>query len=327
MKIAIVTPAPPRARNGNRVTAERWRRLLRQLGHDVQIILPENATKTGSLSSTDLLIAVHARKSHSAVASFHERFPDRPIIVAIAGTDLSDDFARNGPRRDQVLASLEVAVRIIALHPLVELELPLELRERVRVLLQSAVPLAHPPERTQRTLDMVVVGHLRAVKDPFLPARALSQLPARSRLRIRHFGRALDPDMLEEARSAMERDPRYRWKGEQPRGEVRQAIARAHALIHPSIAEGGANTVSEALVLGTPVLATAIPGNLGLLGADHPGVFPVGDAAALARLMLRFESEPRFRAILKERCEAIGERHRPEAELGSWQKLLSEIGL
>ncbi len=319
MKIAIVTPAPPRARNGNRVTAERWRRILRKIGHDVSIVLPE------ADADAAVLIAVHARKSHGAIERFHTRFPERPVIVALAGTDLSEDFVTQGARRSQVLASLGIARWIIALHPLVAVEVPLDYRDRVRVILQSAVPLAHPPERSQRHLDMVVVGHLRPVKDPFLPARALQWLPARSRVRIVHYGRALDPSMLEAVRAAMASDPRYLWKGEQPRGEVRQGIARAHALIHPSIAEGGANTVSEALVLGTPVLASAIPGNLGLLGLDYPGVFPVGDAEALARLLLRFEAEPLFRAILRERCEAIGERHRPEVELEAWKRLLADL--
>ena len=105
---------------------------------------------------------------------------------------------------------------------------------------------------------------------------------------------------------------------------MRQAIARAHALVHPSIAEGGANTVSESLVLGTPVLASAIPGNLGLLGVDYPGVFPVGDAAGLAELIGRFEAEATFRAVLRERCEALAERHTPARERVAWSALIAE---
>ena len=37
MRISIITPAPARARNGNRNTASRWGRLLRELGHKVKV--------------------------------------------------------------------------------------------------------------------------------------------------------------------------------------------------------------------------------------------------------------------------------------------------
>jgi len=41
-----------------------------------------------------------------------------------------------------------------------------------------------------------------------------------------------------------------------------------------------------------------VDGNVGLLGADYPGYFPVGDTQALARLLQRLEHEPRFVARL-----------------------------
>ena len=49
--------------------------------------------------------------------------------------------------------------------------------------------------------------------------------------------------------------------------------------------EGGANVVCEALRIGVPILASRIPGNVGLLGESYAGYFPVGDARALARLL------------------------------------------
>ena len=62
----------------------------------------------------------------------------------------------------------------------------------------------------------------------------------------------------------------------------------------PSRSEGGANVITEAFALGTPILASKIPGNTGLLGEQHPGLFRPGDAEDLARLMLQVESEPGF---------------------------------
>lgn len=43
----------------------------------------------------------------------------------------------------------------------------------------------------------------------------------------------------------------------------------------------------EAVTSGTPVLASRIDGNLGMLGADYAGYFPPGNAEALAALILR----------------------------------------
>ena len=56
-------------------------------------------------------------------------------------------------------------------------------------------------------------------------------------------------------------------------------------MVISSLSEGGANVISEAAVAGVPVLASRIDGNVGLLGADYPGYFPVGDTEALARLL------------------------------------------
>ena len=83
---------------------------------------------------------------------------------------------------------------------------------------------------------------------------------------------------------------------------ARRAIARARALVHPSVMEGGANVVIEAVRSGVPVLASRIDGNVGLLGADYDGFFPVGDAAALAALMRRFVADAAFAAHLAAQC-------------------------
>src|SRR5690242_16937297 len=37
MKISLITPAPKPSRAGNQVTAGRWARLLRELGHEVRV--------------------------------------------------------------------------------------------------------------------------------------------------------------------------------------------------------------------------------------------------------------------------------------------------
>ena len=89
-----------------------------------------------------------------------------------------------------------------------------------------------------------------------------------------------------------ESQPRYRWRDDVPAAAVRRLLARSHAMVISSLSEGGANVISEAAVAGVPVLASRMDGNVGLLGADYPGYFPVGDTRALARLLERLEREP-----------------------------------
>ena len=69
--------------------------------------------------------------------------------------------------------------------------------------------------------------------------------------------------------------------------------------------EGGANVVCEALRIGVPVIASRISGNVGLLGADYPAYFPVEDERALARLLSRAATDPRFYRVLKHRVARL----------------------
>ena len=60
------------------------------------------------------------------------------------------------------------------------------------------------------------------------------------------------------------------------------AIAAAHALILPSLAEGLPMVVIEAMACGRPVISTAINGVPELLTAAEGWLVPAGDPAALA---------------------------------------------
>ena len=97
-------------------------------------------------------------------------------------------------------------------------------------------------------------------------------------------------------------------------------------MVVPSRSEGGANVITEAFALGTPVLASAIPGNTGLLGEGHPGLFQPGDAEGLARLMLRVEGEPPFAEELTRRSKERAALAAPEREAAAWLDLLQELG-
>jgi glycosyltransferase involved in cell wall biosynthesis len=142
---------------------------------------------------------------------------------------------------------------------------------------------------------IAVVGHLREEKDPFRVPAALALLSGtRRKIEIVHIGGALDPSMKKQAEDWMRREPRYRWLGSLPHSRALGWLARSHLLVHSSVLEGGANGFAEAAPRRTPVLASRVSGNVGMLGESYPGYFALYDHAALAKLIKRAVDDPSF---------------------------------
>lgn len=314
MKITLITPSAGRSRTGNRNTAYRWADFLRQLGHRVKI-----QTEWDGLPA-DLMLALHARRSHASIRHFAEAFPHRPLILALTGTDLYRDIRHDASAQ----LSMDLASRMIVLQERGLLELSPEMRPKTRVIHQSAAPLK-PQPRLRTHFQVCVIGHLREEKDPFRCALALKHLPAESRIRLIQPGRALSPDMAEEARRLMRVEPRYRWLGEMPHWQAMRKLARSHLMVISSRMEGGANVICEALAAGVPVVASDISGNIGMLGGDYGGYYPCGDDRALARLLWRAESDAGFYAQLQAQCAARRPLFTPEQECSALERLLAEL--
>ncbi|MEK6281701.1 MAG: glycosyltransferase [Acidobacteriota bacterium] len=333
MKIAIVTPAPPKSRYGNRITALRWARILRRLGNRVSIL------QTYDSKPHDLLVALHARKSHRSMVNFRRQNPSAPIVVALTGTDLYRDIRTN--RRAQ--ESLEIATRIVVLQPKATEELPPSLRNKSRVIYQSVEngqPLpgargwsaktsaskSEARERTNGTFDVCVIGHLRAVKDPFRTAMAARSLPDSSTIRVLQVGGAMTDGMADRALKEMSANKRYRWLGEQQQGRVRRILSKSSLSVVSSRMEGGANVLSEAIAASVPILASRIDGNVGILGANYPGYFDVGDTAELTRLLRCAETSPTYLAELKAWSKRLAPLVDPMREEQAWSDLIGELG-
>lgn len=320
MNVRLVTPAPPGSRSGNRVTAERWAATLERLG--CRVAIEVSGSTAGD--AADLLIALHARQSHAAIDEFARATPGRPIVLGLGGTDVYGDLQAGN--RD-VLDSIARANRIVVLQRRAGAVLPEAARRRVRVIHQSCelppvLPRFDPPPPPGR-FRVAVVSHLRAVKDPLAAAEAADRLAADSSIEIVHVGDPLDPDLAERARRAS--TARYRWLGSVDRDRALALIAQSRLLCLTSLAEGGANVVTEALACGTPVVSSRIEGSLGLLGEDYPGLFDPGDRAQLAALLERAETDRAFTAELGRRCAELSRLADPAVELAAWRALLDEL--
>jgi putative glycosyltransferase (TIGR04348 family) len=312
-RIVIVTPALAAANNGNWQTAARWRRFLAG-EHAVRL------TDRWEGGDEDLMIALHARRSAGCVAAWRAAFPRRPLLLVLTGTDLYRDIDSDVSAQ----ASLRAADRLVVLNALGRERLPPEHRGKAVVCLQSA-PSRQAPSRTTRHTRFLMVGHLRDEKSPHTFFEAVRALRGRGDLRFDHIGAGLDAALAAEAQALMAADPHYRWLGALPHGETRRRIAGAHALVHASRMEGGAHVVIEAVVSGTPVLASRIDGNVGMLGRAYGGYFDWGDSPALARLMQRLHDDSGFAARLQAQVRQLAPRFAPATEQAALRRQVAEL--
>lgn len=310
----IVTPAAAGSRHGNRNTAARWASLLRALGHRVVVQVSWDG------SPADAMIALHARRSHDSLMRFRQACPARPRVLALTGTDLYRDIRIDAGAQE----SMRVADRLIVLQDMGLKELSPVLQQKTRVIYQSARPV-EPLPPLKSCFEVAVSGHLREEKDPFRAAAALHYVPATSRIRVTHMGGAMSDEMAGEARQWAAREPRYRWLGELARGQALRGLARSRLMVISSRMEGGANVVSEALAVGVPVIASRISGNVGMLGLDYAGYYPVEDEKALSRLLCRAESDPAFYRRLKRQCASRKHLVSPRLESQNLKRLLAEL--
>ena len=268
------------------------------------------------------MIALHAWRSADSIRTFRERHPDRPLIVGLSGTDIYGYIDRD---RASVMRSLACADRLVALQELARRRVPARFRDKFRIVYQSALPVHRGRAERTGSFDVAVIGHLREVKDPFRAAQAARRLPVSSRIRIVHLGAAETSEWVAAAKAEMAINPRYVWRGDRPRADVRRLLGRARAMVLSSLSEGGANVISEAVAAGVPILTTRIDGSLGLLGRDYPGYFPVGDTEALAQLLIRIETDPAFLRRLKRAVARRAPLFRPAREKAQWKSLIEEV--
>jgi putative glycosyltransferase (TIGR04348 family) len=311
--LCLITPALADARNGNWQTAQRWARMLSS--HFAVRMM-----KTWDGQAADLMIALHARRSADSIAAWASALPDRPLIVTLTGTDLYRDINTDASAQH----SLEVADKLIVLQELGPIALPAHLRDKCEVCFQST-SRRRPEEKTRRHLRVLAVGHLRDEKSPETFIDAARQLERHKDLWFDHIGACLEKPLCDKAQALAARHPHYRWLGSLPHHIVRQRISRAHLLVHPSRMEGGAHVIMEAIASATPVLASRIDGNIGMLGVDYAGYFEHGNVEQLTQLVLRCRQEAGFIDQLKAQCATRAALFEPEHERNTLIRITTQL--
>ncbi len=325
--IYLITPALAQANNGNWQTAYRWTKFLCER-FEVVTAKQWDPGQYATRSQT-MMIALHARRSASSIEAFSQT--GRPIILVLTGTDLYRDIHSDS----QAQRSLELADRLVVLHDQGVQDLPARFRSKTSVIFQSArrlKPFGDAISRSKKKFfDLALVGHIRAEKDPMTALRAIQCLRVLPRsgvpkpTRLIHIGSDKDEALGDSFRQLANVLPEVQLKGNLSNAKTRQIIKHCDALLLPSIMEGGANVLIEAVRSGVPVLASRISGSVGMLGQDYLGYFDVGNEIELAKLIIQCRDEPQFLRTLQAQCETRSKLFDPAREKRAVNALVSEL--
>lgn len=320
-RILIISPAAASANNGNWQTAWRWSQML-------QPACAVTIAQSWSGEPYDAMLALHARRSADSIARWavaHSASANAPGLgVVLTGTDLYRDIQTDASAQ----ASLVYAQQLVVLQECAPVTLPADLRHKARVVFQSTAS-CETPAKTQQHLRAVMVGHLREEKSPQTLMAAAGLLHDHPDIFFDHIGEALDAAWHEQALACAAEHPHYRWLGGLSHTATLRHIQRAHLLVHTSRMEGGAHVILEAVCSGTPVLASHIAGNIGMLGADYGGYFDHGDARGLVDLLVRCRADQVSRtglyAQLQAQCARRAPLFAPAAEQAALMALVHDL--
>ncbi|MGB0775028.1 MAG: glycosyltransferase [Akkermansiaceae bacterium] len=300
--IIIHSPYAESASQGNSVTAVRLENILTHAGYEVS-----HSEQDYLGGAADGMVALNARKSARAIAKFRYLHPDATLVIVLTGTDINHPDVIDESSWTSI--SLKLADHLIVLHDASLAFVPERFREKTSVIYPSvSLPdgLVHSPTSN----DMIVSGNMRKEKNFKLAVEVSNNLPPSVSIHL--YGKPSSPasgKIVEHGAVSHE--------------EMLSVMARGRALLNTSTQEGGANAICEAIVLGLPVIASAIPGNIGMLGEDYAGLFPSNDAEALTAMLVRCVEDESFYQQLKQQ---VADRaplfaHRQESE--AWVNLLS----
>ncbi len=174
-----------------------------------------------------------------------------------------------------------------------------------------------PRRRRDGPLRVLTAGALGLRKGtPHLLAAA-EALRGRAVFRMVGPAPGLTPAALERIRETVD------WPGPVPRAEMAAEFAAADVFLLPSLCEGSATVVYEALAAGLPVICTPNTGSVVTHGEDG-FIVPIRDAEAIAAAIERLAADP-------ELLEAMSEaalRKAAEHDLAAYGRRLAEaLGL
>ena len=303
--LRVVVIASMTAHTGNAITAARIMKLLPgALVSAVDIhtvssraVLATHLVAGGSgtggsgTPAAGLVLGVHAYRSGKLLLGCGV-----PYIIVLGGTDVNIDLHERA-KGEVIRRVIAEAAAVVAFNEELKtalLALIPEARTKV-FLIPQAVELAPPElvdeteddaarhrERLRAALDvttdeqlLLLPAGVRPVKDVLWAVEAISKWHASDpRICLRIVGPVLDAkyaQTVEATLAALAAAPAtaraVRYVGALPRAQLHEAMRLAAMVLNTSESEGQCNSLLEAMLAGTPVVARANPGNTSLLVA------------------------------------------------------------
>ena len=93
--------------------------------------------------------------------------------------------------------------------------------------------------------------------------------------------------------------------------ELAEQLCKAHVFVHPTYIDNSPNSLAEALVVGTPCVASCVGGKMSMIRHNHTGLlFPNHDKYLLAeRVRQIFDSDELAGALSQNGCEETRKKH------------------
>jgi glycosyltransferase involved in cell wall biosynthesis len=321
--VRILTPFGAQSGMGNWRTASRYCELLSGVGMQVKIFEPAGIGRASMPSALPkVAIVLNAFRCAEQVQAFVKA--KIPVLLVITGTDLYGALSprkKNGHAYQQAEQAMLNASAIMTLQAQAQREISQrwpQLAAKVYCVLQTS-PIRKPsaPMLTahSKTVRFLVAGHIREEKDPRTAFHAFHKAfpegwaqradGRRTPVRLIQVGGEQDKSLASELRRLASRYPGIRMEGTLSHAQTMRQMTQVHALLQPSVSEGGALVVAEAVACQLPIIASDIPAHLGQLGSDYPGLFPVGDVNQLAQTLARFIANEAYRLSLLNAVNAL----------------------
>ena len=247
-----------------------------------------------------------------------------PVLLVMTGTDLYGALSpekKNGHAYQQAEQAMFNASLIMTLQSQAQQEIAQrwpQLAKLLHCVVQTSPvrkPFAPPLTSRSKTVRFLIAGHIREEKDPrtaflafhkaFPEGWAQQADGRRTPVRLIQVGGEQEKSLAMEMRKLASRFPGIRMEGTLSHAQTMRQMTQVHALLQPSVSEGGALVVAEAVACRLPIIASNIPAHLGQLGATYPGLFSVGDIDSLAQALTKFIADEDYRGSLLAAVNAL----------------------
>lgn len=328
MRILIVVPRQNRA-TGNWVTGCRFQNGLETHGHQVHLCdIPLDASvleREVTGFAPDLVLLLHAYRTGLPWLEVVRRHP-LPSLVVLTGTDVNHGIhdAVEGPVIEAVLKGAgAIAIQNPLTFATLGRERP-ELSARLSYL-RPGIELGGAPYALRADHGIAEDYFLFLCPASLRPVKGVLELlglfdPLAQQGRDFHLafcGPSLDDDYCSRFLAALRIRPWASYLGVIPDAAMAAVLTQADVIVNNSVSEGLPNALLEAVVLGRPVLAHAIPGNAAVIEEGVNGLLYAG-AGQFLQQAGRLMDDAGLRRKLS---QPAPERYRPDHEAAELDRL------